>query len=97
MPTPDRQELPAVFAGGAIGALCRGLLEEAYPAAASGGDDVSLRCSRSLIAMLGLAQRRFHELLDDRGSPDMILKASANKTQLTTILAPGAGWTLADP
>jgi hypothetical protein len=29
IPTLDRQELAAVFAGGAIGALCRGLLEEA--------------------------------------------------------------------
>ncbi|MGH3985477.1 MAG: fluoride efflux transporter CrcB [Pseudonocardiaceae bacterium] len=35
MPTPDRRELAAVFAGGAIGVLCRALLGEAYPAAAA--------------------------------------------------------------
>lgn len=33
MPIPDRRELAAVFAGGALGALGRGLLAEAYPAA----------------------------------------------------------------
>jgi CrcB protein len=34
MPTPDRREVAAVFAGGAVGALCRALLGETYPAPA---------------------------------------------------------------
>ncbi len=31
MPAPDGRELAAVFAGGCVGAVCRGLLGEAYP------------------------------------------------------------------
>lgn len=33
---PDRREVAAVFAGGAIGTLCRALLSEGYPTAAEG-------------------------------------------------------------
>ena len=35
MAMPDRGEVAAVFVGGGIGALCRGLLSAAYPAAVS--------------------------------------------------------------
>lgn len=63
MPTPDRGKLLAVFAGGAIGALCRGLLAQAYPAGAGNWPWVTLSVNLSGAFLLGYFTTRLQERL----------------------------------
>ncbi|MGH3771979.1 MAG: fluoride efflux transporter CrcB [Pseudonocardiaceae bacterium] len=63
MPTLDRRELAAVFAGGAIGALCRGLLAEAYPGAAASWPWVTFAVNLGGAFLLGYFATRLRERL----------------------------------
>jgi fluoride exporter len=63
MATPDRRELTVVFTGGAVGALCRGLLEEAYPAAASSWPWVTLAVNLGGAFLLGYFATHLQERL----------------------------------
>jgi fluoride exporter len=63
MPTPDRRELAAVFAGGGVGALCRGLLSEAYPQAASSWPWVTFAVNLIGAFLLGYFATRLQERL----------------------------------
>ncbi|MGC1731799.1 MAG: fluoride efflux transporter CrcB, partial [Pseudonocardiaceae bacterium] len=63
MPTPDRRELAAVFAGGAVGALCRALLAEAYPAAATSWPWVTFTVNLAGAFLLGYFATRLQERL----------------------------------
>jgi fluoride exporter len=63
MPTPDRRELAAVFVGGAIGALCRGLLAEAYPAPAPSWPWVTFAVNLIGAFLLGYFATRLQERL----------------------------------
>jgi CrcB protein len=62
-PTPDRRELAAVFAGGSIGALCRGLLGEAYPSAAASWPWVTFAVNLAGAFLLGYFATRLQERL----------------------------------
>jgi CrcB protein len=61
--TPDRRQLAAVFAGGAIGTLCRGLLAEAYPAAPSSWPWVTFAVNLLGAFLLGYFATRLQERL----------------------------------
>ncbi|MGH3768277.1 MAG: fluoride efflux transporter CrcB [Pseudonocardiaceae bacterium] len=63
MATPDARELAAVFAGGAAGALCRGLLGEAYPAAATSWPWVTFSVNLAGAFLLGYFATRLQERL----------------------------------
>jgi CrcB protein len=63
IPTPDCRLLAAVFAGGAIGALCRGLLAETYPTAASGWPWVTFVVNLLGAFLLGYFTTRLQERL----------------------------------
>lgn len=63
MAIPDRRELAAVFTGGAIGALCRGLLEEAYPATAPNWPWVTFAVNLGGAFLLGYFATRLQERL----------------------------------
>lgn len=63
MPTPDRRELAAVFAGGGVGALCRGLLSEAYPQAESSWPWVTFGVNLVGAFLLGYFATRLQERL----------------------------------
>lgn len=60
---PDRREVAAVFAGGGIGALCRGLLSEAYPQAASSWPWVTFAVNLVGAFLLGYFATRLQERL----------------------------------
>jgi CrcB protein len=63
MATPDGRELAAVFAGGAVGALCRALLAEAYPAVAVSWPWVTFAVNLSGAFLLGYFATRLQERL----------------------------------
>ncbi|MGH3513523.1 MAG: fluoride efflux transporter CrcB [Pseudonocardiaceae bacterium] len=63
MPTPDRRELAAIFAGGAIGTLCRGLLGESYPLSASSWPWVTFAVNLIGAFLLGYFATRLQERL----------------------------------
>jgi CrcB protein len=63
MATPDGRELAAVFAGGAVGALCRALLAEAYPAVAASWPWVTFAVNLSGAFLLGYVATRLQERL----------------------------------
>ncbi len=63
MPTPDRRELAAIFAGGAIGTLCRGLLCESYPLSASSWPWVTFAVNLIGAFLLGYFATRLQERL----------------------------------
>ncbi|HEX8935179.1 MAG TPA: fluoride efflux transporter CrcB [Pseudonocardiaceae bacterium] len=63
MPAPDGRELAAVFAGGAIGSLCRGLLAEAYPTTAPSWPWVTFAVNLSGAFLLGYFATRLQERL----------------------------------
>src|ERR1700712_4902067 len=63
IPTPDCRLLAAVFAGGVIGALCRGLLAETYPTAASGWPWVTFVVNLLGAFLLGYFATRLQERL----------------------------------
>ncbi|MBV8540936.1 MAG: fluoride efflux transporter CrcB [Pseudonocardiales bacterium] len=63
MPLPDRRELAAVFTVGAIGALCRGLLAEVYPAAAGSWPWVTFAVNLGGAFLLGYFVTRLQERL----------------------------------
>ncbi|HEY6422821.1 MAG TPA: fluoride efflux transporter CrcB [Pseudonocardiaceae bacterium] len=60
---PDRREVAAVFAGGAVGALCRALLGEAYPAATPGWPWVTFGVNIVGAFLLGYFATRLQERL----------------------------------
>ena len=60
---PDHWELAAVFAGGAIGTLCRGLLAEAYPAAVSSWPWATFLVNLGGAFLLGYVATRLQERL----------------------------------
>jgi len=60
---PDRRQLAAVFAGGAIGTLCRGLLAEVYPAAPSSWPWVTFAVNLLGAFLLGYFATRLQERL----------------------------------
>jgi CrcB protein len=62
-PAPDGRELAAVFAGGAIGALCRGLLTETYPATPPCWPWVTFAVNLSGAFLLGYFATRLQERL----------------------------------
>ncbi|MGH3855198.1 MAG: fluoride efflux transporter CrcB [Pseudonocardiaceae bacterium] len=62
-PRPDRRELAAVFAGGAVGALCRALLAQAYPAAAGSWPWVTFGVNLVGAFLLGYFATRLQERL----------------------------------
>ncbi len=63
IPLPDRRALVAVFAGGAIGALCRGLLAETYPSTASSWPWVTFVVNLLGAFLLGYFATRLQERL----------------------------------
>jgi fluoride exporter len=63
MPAPDGRELVAVFAGGAIGSLCRALLAEAYPTMAPSWPWVTFAVNLSGAFLLGYFATRLQEQL----------------------------------
>jgi fluoride exporter len=63
IPTPDRRQLAAVFAGGAIGTLCRGSLAEAYPASPSSWPWVTFAVNLLGAFLLGYFATRLQERL----------------------------------
>lgn len=63
MPRPDRREVAAVFAGGAIGTLCRGLLGEGYPAAAASWPWATFAVNLAGAFLLGYFATRLQERL----------------------------------
>jgi fluoride exporter len=63
IPLPDRRELTAVFTGGAIGALGRGLLEEAYPAPVPSWPWVTFAVNLGGAFLLGYFATRLQERL----------------------------------
>lgn len=63
MPVPDKRELAAVFTGGAVGALCRGLLGEAYPALVGSWPWVTFTVNLGGAFLLGYFATRLQERL----------------------------------
>jgi len=63
MTAPDTRELAAVFAGGALGALCRGLLAEAYPASSTSWPWVTFGVNLVGAFLLGYFATRLQERL----------------------------------
>ncbi|PZS16051.1 MAG: fluoride efflux transporter CrcB [Pseudonocardiales bacterium] len=63
VPSPGRRELAAVFVGGAIGTVCRGLLGEAYPAAAVSWPWVTFAVNLVGAFLLGYFATRLQERL----------------------------------
>ncbi|MGH3695027.1 MAG: fluoride efflux transporter CrcB [Pseudonocardiaceae bacterium] len=58
-----RRELAAVFAGGCVGTLCRGLLNEAYPAPAASWPWVTFAVNLLGACLLGYFATRLQERL----------------------------------
>src|SRR5262245_56229506 len=63
MATPDHRVLAAVFTGGAAGALCRVLLDEAYPASAASWPWVTFAVNLIGAFLLGYFTTRLQERL----------------------------------
>ncbi|MGH3669595.1 MAG: fluoride efflux transporter CrcB, partial [Pseudonocardiaceae bacterium] len=63
MPTPDGRELAAIFTGGAIGALGRGLLSEGYPTTATSWPWVTFAVNLAGAFLLGYFATRLQERL----------------------------------
>ncbi|MGH3828285.1 MAG: fluoride efflux transporter CrcB [Pseudonocardiaceae bacterium] len=63
MPRPDRRELAAIFTGGAVGALGRGLLGEAYPSGAASWPWATFAVNLGGAFLLGYFATRLQERL----------------------------------
>jgi fluoride exporter len=63
VPTPDRRELAAIFAGGVLGALARGGLEQAFPAAPDAWPWVTFAVNIVGAFLLGYFATRLQERL----------------------------------